>query len=76
MIKKSAPQWISSNDSVMAAKVSVSVHSLTVSFDSSSRFYLHGLTLTPACISNHMSSKVRDEITYPFLNFNAAIIEF
>ena len=27
-------------------------------------------TLFPAWISNHMPSKVWDEITYPFLNFN------
>ena len=33
-------------------------------------FYLHGLTLIPAWISNHMPGKVWDEITYPFLNFN------
>ena len=38
-------------------------------------FYLHGLTLTPAWISHHMSSKVWDEITYPFLNFNGATAE-
>ena len=38
-------------------------------------FYLHGLTLIPAWISNHMPSKVWDEITYPFLNFNGATVE-
>ena len=26
-------------------------------------------------ISNHMPSKVWDEITYPFLNFNGATVE-
>ena len=31
-------------------------------------FYNHGLTLIPAWISNHMSRKVWDEITYPFPN--------
>ena len=31
-------------------------------------FYWHGLTLIPARLSNHMSSKVWDEITYPFPN--------
>ena len=28
-----------------------------------------------ACISNHMPSKVWDEIIYPFLNFNSAAVE-
>ena len=30
----------------------------------------HGLTLILAWISNFMPSKVCDEITHPFLNFN------
>ena len=34
-------------------------------------FYSHGLTW----ISNYMSSKACDEITYPFPNFNGAIVE-
>ena len=38
-------------------------------------FYLHGLTLIPAWISNYMPGKVWDEITYPFLNFNGATVE-
>ena len=38
-------------------------------------FYKHGLTLIPAWISNHMSSKVWDEITYPFPNFNGCPVE-
>ena len=33
-------------------------------------FYKHGLTLIPSWISNHMPSKVWDEITFPFSNFN------
>ena len=33
------------------------------------------LTLIPAWISNHMPSKVQDEITYPFPNFNGCTIE-
>ena len=33
------------------------------------------LTLIPAWIINHMPSKVWDEITYPFLNFNGATVE-
>ena len=38
-------------------------------------FYLHGLTLIPAWISNHAPCKVWDEITYPFLNFNGCTVE-
>ena len=34
----------------------------------------HGLTLTSALISNNMSSKVWDEITYPFPHFNGATV--
>ena len=30
---------------------------------------------SPEWINNHMSSKVWDEITYPFLNFNGATVE-
>ena len=33
------------------------------------------LTLIPAWISNHLPSKVWDEITYPFLNFNSCTVE-
>ena len=32
-------------------------------------FYLHGLTLIPAWIINHIHYKAWDEITYPLLNF-------
>ena len=38
-------------------------------------FYLHGLTLIPAWISNYTHYNVWDEITYPFLNFNGATVE-
>ena len=38
-------------------------------------FYLHGLTLIPAWISNYMPGKVWGEITYPFLNFNGCTVE-
>ena len=38
-------------------------------------FYLHGLTLIPTWISNHIPSKVWDEITYPFPNFNDSTVE-
>ena len=41
---------------------------------SSGPFYSHGLTLIPAWISNHMPSKMWDEIIYPFLNFNGATV--
>ena len=41
----------------------------------SSHFHLHGLTLIPVCIINHMPNKVWDEITYPFLNFNGVTLE-
>ena len=40
-----------------------------------SLIYVHGLTLIPAWISNHIHYKMWDEITYPFLNFNGATIE-
>ena len=33
------------------------------------------VTLIPAWISNHMPSKVWDEITYPFLNFSGCTVE-
>ena len=38
-------------------------------------FYKHGLTLIPAWISNHMPSKVWEEIIYPFPNFNGCTVE-
>ena len=38
-------------------------------------YYQHALTLIPACINNHTPSKVLDEITYPFPNFNGCTIE-
>ena len=47
-----------------------------VAVDASSRFYLRGLTLIPACISNYMPGKVWSEITYPFLNFNGCTVKF
>ena len=36
--------------------------------------YKHVLTLIPAWISNDMPSKVLDEITHPFPNFNGRLI--
>ena len=38
-------------------------------------FYKHGLHWIPTWIINHMSSKVWDEIIYPFPNFNSCIVE-
>ena len=38
--------------------------------------YWHGLTWIPAWISNYIRYNVRDEITYPFPNFNGAVVEF
>ena len=38
-------------------------------------FYKHGLTFIPEWISNNIHYKVRDEITYPFQNFNGATIK-
>ena len=37
-------------------------------------FYWHRLTLIPAWISNHSHYKLRDEIIYPFPNFNGCIV--
>ena len=48
---------------------------VTFLFSASGPFYSNGLTLIPAWISNHMLSKVWDEITYPFLNVNGATVE-
>ena len=42
---------------------------ITVHFTHILQFYFTGLTLIPAWISNHMPSKVWDEINYPFPNF-------
>ena len=38
-------------------------------------FYKHGLTFIPEWISKNIHYKVRDEITYPFQNFNGATIK-
>ena len=38
-------------------------------------FYKHGLTLIPACISNHKHKKVWCEITHPFPNFNGSTVD-
>ena len=38
-------------------------------------FYIHGLNLIPAYISNYMPNKMWDEITYLFPNFSGVTIE-
>ena len=38
-------------------------------------FHWHGLTSIPAWISNHIPSKMWDEIRYPFQNFNGCTVE-
>ena len=38
-------------------------------------FYQHGLIIIPARISYHMPSKLWDEITYPFPNFNGCTVD-
>ena len=40
------------------------------------QLHKHGLTLIPAWISNHMPSKVWDEINYPFPNFSGTPLKF
>ena len=37
--------------------------------------YKYGLTLNPSWMCNHVPSKLWDEITYRFPNFNGAIVE-
>ena len=39
------------------------------------RFYLQGLKLIPGRVSNHMASKISDEITYPFPKYNGDTVE-
>ena len=50
-------------------------HMVSVILNDWDIFYYHGLTLIPAWISNYMSGKVWDEITYPFLNLNGTTVE-
>ena len=38
-------------------------------------FYEHDLTSIPGWISDHMPSKVLDEMIYPFPNFNGTTVE-
>ena len=46
-----------------------------LTFHNRESFQYHGLISIPSWISNHMPSKVWDEITYPFPIFNGATIE-
>ena len=48
---------------------------LSVLIDIRGSFYWHELTLIPACLGNHMPSKVLTEITYPSPNFNGQTFE-
>ena len=43
--------------------------------DSRGPSYKHGLTLIPILVSNHMLSKMWDEITYPLPNLNSYTVE-
>ena len=64
-----------SDSTAKALKLLQSSTKLETSYMTWAHFYWHGLTLIPACISNHMPSKVWDGITYPFLNFNGCTVE-
>ena len=46
-----------------------------VVFHSKVTYYWYGLTLDPALMSNHMSSKAWDKITYSFPNFNVCAVK-
>ena len=58
----------------MAKHISLVYLYVTTSVNSG-LFYYHGLTLIPAWISNYLPSRVWNEITYPFLNFNGCTVE-
>ena len=53
----------------------IGVRNTDVAHYTSGPFYYHGLTLIPAWINNYTLYNVRDEITYPFLNFNGTTVE-
>ena len=63
------PEKLQQNQSIQK------ITSVFYKIEACSLFYLHGLTLIPAWISNHIHYKVWDEITYPFLNFNGCTVE-
>ena len=46
------------------------IMTITMHEDTWGPFYKYGLTLIPTWISNYIHHYMRDEITYPFLNFN------
>ena len=52
------------------------INPLEVYINTNGPFYYHGLSVTPASVANYIQYKVWDEITYPFLNFNGATVEF
>ena len=51
------------------------VHNLQIGVADTWRHQDDNRTNGPACISNHMPSKVWGEITYPFANFNGCTVE-
>ena len=46
----------------------------TSQYDTLSLFYLHGLTLIPAWIRNHMPGILCEKIIHPFPNFNSCTV--
>ena len=65
--------WVAGNAQVMSSSQCIKPWVDVIQTRSS--FYLQSLTLIPEWISNPMSSKAWDEITYPFPNFNGGTIE-
>ena len=61
--------------SILAHCLCCRINDIPENLKSNGPFYKHGLTWIPSWISNHTPSKVWDEITYPFLNFNGATVE-
>ena len=53
----------------------IGLESHTAAFHSWGPFYLHGLTLIPTWIINHIYYNAWDEITYWFPNFSGATVE-
>ena len=66
------PVW---RDYLHLTEIAMNQRSLPSGLNPSCQFYLHGLSLIPAWISNYIHYKVWDEITYPFLNFNGCTVE-
>ena len=55
--------------------ISILEYSFHIEVELSGPFNQHGLTLIPVLISNYIHYKMWYEITYPFLNFNSAVVE-